>query len=111
MDAMKASVDLSIYIPPTACFGVASGELDFDVLPRQGEIVSLAHPTAQPAIRLPRIDGFSFQLKVTNVLHAPRGSSVSIMLLLEPAAMNSEADAVAFADYLEHGFGLGVDPF
>ena len=71
---MKAHVDLSIFASPAASFGVASGELDFEVLPRQGEIVSLAHPTSQCAIALPRIDGFTFQLVVSNVIHAPRGA-------------------------------------
>jgi len=108
---MKAHVDLSIYASPSASFGVASGELDFEVLPRQGEIVSFTQATRSPATSLPRIDGFSFQLKVSNVIHAPRGGSFSVMVLLEPAVMHSDAEATAFADYLEQGFGLGVDPF
>jgi len=103
--------DLSIFGSPTASFGVASGELDFEVLPRQGEIVSFAQLISLPAIALPRIDGFSFQLRVANVIHAPRGGSFSIMVLLEPAVMRNGADAAALAEYLERGFGLGVDPF
>lgn len=108
---MKAHVDLSIYAPPTASYGVVSGELDFEVLPRPGEIVSFAHSTSLPPVALPKIDGFSFQLKVANVIHAPRGGSFSVMVLLEPAVMNDCAEAAALADYLEQGFGLGVDPF
>jgi hypothetical protein len=111
MGTMKAHVDLSIFASPGASYGVASGELDFEVLPRQGEIVSFAQPTRLPAVALPRIDGFSFQLKVANVIHAPRSGSFSIMLLLEPAVMSSGTDAAALAEYLERGFGLGVDPF
>ena len=108
---MKAHVDLSIFASPTASFGLASGELDFEVLPRQGKIVSFAQSISLPAIALPRIDGFSFQLKVTNVIHAPRGGSFSIMLLLEPAVVHNGADSASLAKYLERGFGLGVAPF
>jgi hypothetical protein len=107
---MKAHIDLSIFASPTEPFGLASGELDFNVIPRPGEIVSFSQSPTVPVTKLPRIQGFSFQFKVENVIHAPRGGSFSIMVLLEPAVMQSSVQAAALATYLEQGFGLGVDP-
>lgn len=90
---------------------MASGQLDFEVLPRQGEIVSFGQSTANPPAVLPRIDGFSFQLRVENVIHAPRGAAFSAIVMLEPAVLQSSAQAAALGEYLERGFGLFVDPF
>ena len=90
---------------------MASGELDFEILPRIGETVSFADAPRVPRAPLPKIDAFSFQLRVTDVIHAPAGGSYSTMVLLEPAVLQSNAQAIAFVEYLQGGFGLGVDPF
>ena len=108
---MKVHVDLSIFASPTECFGMASGELDFEAPPRQGEIVFFAPSISQPPTALPQIDGFSFQLKVEDVIHAPRGDSFATTVLLEPAVMRDHSQAVALGEYLERGFALGVDRF
>ncbi|WP_431101670.1 hypothetical protein [Roseateles noduli] len=109
---MKAHVDLSIFSTPNTSFGMASGELEFAVLPSRGEIVSLAGPTGgQPLPLLQRMGNFSLQLKVDDVVHAPGAPSPHVMLLLEPAVMAGDDQAEALGLYLEHAFGMFFDRF
>jgi hypothetical protein len=109
---MKAHVDLSIFASPTSSFGMASGNLDFAMLPRRGEIVNLAGPSDSALVPLlQRTGSFTFQLKVEDVLHTPGAAAPYVTLLLEPAVMAEAAQAEALGLYLEQAFGLAFDRF
>jgi hypothetical protein len=109
---VKAHVDLSIFATPTSSFGMASGDLDFAVLPRRGEIVNLAGPSNSALVPLlQRTGSFSFQLKVEDVLHTPGIADPYVTVLLEPAVMAGDDQAEALGLYLEQSLGLAFDRF
>jgi len=108
---MNAHVDPSIFSSPTDSFGMASGDVAFELLPRVGEVVSFAHPIGDPTATIPELPGFSFQLKVERVIHAPLGGSFSVILMLEDVVLQGVEQSLALAEYMERGFGLDVDRF
>jgi len=102
---MKVSVDISIISKSAGAFGVASGTLEFEIVPQIGDTISFATPRVAG---LPRVVGFSGMLRVVDrMLNAGGGSSAGVSL--EDIVVPSVEEARAVATYLEKGFGLGVD--
>jgi hypothetical protein len=103
---MKVAIDISIFTSGGA-FGNASGTLELEAAPQVGDTISFAFPKVAGMMPVP---GFTGMLRVKDrVLNAADGVGVS--LALEDIVVPTEEHAHAIAEYLEKGFGLGVDMY
>ena len=103
---MKYPIDISVY-SPNRSVGMISGELELVTLPRIGETISFG--SGKPAVPIPTVHQFSWQLRVAHVLHPANGGRT--MLALEDLNAASEVDARAIMAYLEQAFDLFADYF
>jgi hypothetical protein len=87
--------------------GNVHGEMDFDVLPRQGEFVCFEFPKNKA--ELVPIPGLSYQLEVERVMHSFSESSARVQLSLAGFTLPTTQDAKKAIAYFEQGFGLYAD--
>lgn len=103
---MKVAIDISIFTSEGA-FGNANGCLDLKMIPNVGDTISLVAPSTADLMPVP---GFAGMLRVKDrVLNAADGGGIS--LALEDIVVSTDEHARAVAEYLERGFGLGVDKY
>jgi len=98
----RVYVDISVFTP-TSSVGVVNGHLDLDVVPSEGGVVSFDKPRGSVAPL--DLSGFSPSIAVEHVLPPVPGSS-EVSLSLADITLETRADALKVADYLEQGFGL-----
>lgn len=104
---MKFSIDISIFARSDGAFGNATGTIELDVAPQIGDTISFTFPRATG---LARVVGFTGMLRVKDrVLNAGGGSNIS--LALDDLVVATLEEARAVAEYLEKGFGLGIDTY
>jgi len=104
---MKIAIDISISTSAGRAFGNASGTLEFDVVPQIGDTISFAFPKAQG---LAPVAGFTGILRVRDRVLSASGE-LGISLVLEDIVVPSVDHARAVAEYLEKGFGLGINEY
>ena len=104
---MKFEIDISIFTSSDGAFGNATGSIELEVAPNVGDTISFVFPSA-PGVS--PVAGFTGLLRVTDrVLSAGGGSKIS--LALDDITVPNAEVARAVAEYLEKGFGLGVDTY
>jgi hypothetical protein len=103
---MKVAIDISILSSGRA-FGNVNGTLDFEFAPSIGDTISFAFPKVSNLMPIP---GFTGLLRVKDrVINAATGSGIA--LALEDILVPTNDHAQAVAEFLEKGFGLGVDTY
>lgn len=100
---MRVYVDISLFTPDTA-IGRVSGAMEFPMLPRTGELVSLGRAVVPHA-------GFSGQLAVERVIHSPTESGQEPMLSLADVVLPTAEAAAAVGKSLELSYGLFFEPY
>jgi hypothetical protein len=103
---MKIHIDFSVLTPHSAV-GNVHGEMEFQVVPRQGELVSFISPKNKATLHA--ICGVTYQLKVEHVIHSRLESAPHSQLSLEDLTLPTTQDAEKAMAYLEQGFGLYAD--
>ena len=104
---MKAYIDFSV-VTPTGAVGRVHGEIDFQIVPRAGEIVSFMFPPEERTLP-PVVPSFGFQIAVQKVLHSPWSESNQIQLALEDVCIATVPEAVQVMQYFRDGFQLNTD--
>ena len=104
---MKLRIDISIFLSGVTSFGVVSGEIELDFIPRVGETVSFMLPLNN----IPPLaeHWFNSSLKVENVAYSVSPKMPNVMLSLEPIVLDSKEQCRKLSKYFETGFGLYVD--
>ena len=100
---MRIFIDISLFTP-TSAVGRVSGTMEFPLLPRVGEIVSLGDAVVPGA-------EFSGQLAVTHVIHSPTSSGQEPMLSLADIVFSTKALAQSVGQSLERSYGLFYEPY
>jgi hypothetical protein len=100
---MRVFIDISLLTAASAV-GRVSGAIEFPVLPRVGELVSLARGVVPSA-------GFSGQLAVEHVIHSPTESNQQPMLSLADVTLQNREAAIAVGKALELSYGLFFEPY
>ena len=103
---MKIYIDFSVLTPHSAV-GNVHGELEFKVMPREGEVVNFSAPKNKA--ELVAIPGIGYQLKVERVIHSHINSAPHVQLSLEDMVLPTTQDAKKVIAYLEQGFDLYAD--
>lgn len=108
---MKVHIDISIFVQDTKAFGQVSGSLDLPDTPYVGTTISLMLPTKKDVLPC-SVRGFSGNLRVTNLIFAPQGSTqTAAIAMLEDLVLDSSEDAKGVMVFLENGFGLFGDQY
>ncbi|HEV7606576.1 MAG TPA: hypothetical protein VGO61_04530 [Steroidobacteraceae bacterium] len=104
---MKIEIDISIFTSSDGAFGSATGSIELEVVPQVGDTISFVFPKAPGVLPLA---GFAGLLRVTDRVFSAGGGS-KISLALEDITVPNADAARAVAEYLDKGFGLGVDTY
>jgi hypothetical protein len=99
-------IDASLFSASGEALGRISGPLEFELLPRAGEVLSLLF--ASNGAAAPASVGSLLHLKVANVLHTPGLGGT--MLMLEDIVAESRGVAKELVAYLSAGFDLFFEP-
>lgn len=102
----RVQIDASLFSASGEALGRISGPLEFELLPRAGELLSLLF--ASNGVAAPASLGSLLQPKVAKVLYAPGMSGT--MLMLEDIVAESRGVAKELVAYLSAGFDLFFEP-
>jgi len=105
---MKAHIDFSV-LTPSGSVGRVHGEMDFQIVPRNSELISFMFP--RNGIPPPVVPSFAFQVAVQKVLHTPWMQSNQIGLALEDVVVATVPEALQVMQYFRDGFGLISEAF
>lgn len=102
----RVQIDASLFSASGEALGRISGSLEFETLPRAGEVVSLLF--AANGVAAPASVCSLLQPKVANVLHTPGVGGT--MLMLDDIVAETRSFAKELVAYLSVGFELFFEP-
>ncbi len=105
---VRAEIDASLFTTGGSALGRISGPLDFYVLPRTGEAISLLF--APNGLGAALFGAPQVQLKVESVVHVP-GAEARVLLMLEDIFVDSPEAGKKLAEYLGAAFDLFYEPY
>jgi hypothetical protein len=103
----RVQIDASLFSASGEALGRISGPLEFEFLPRAGEVLSLL--LASNGVAAPASVGSLLHPKVATVLHKPDAGGT--MLMLEDVVAESRGVAKELVAYLSAGFDLFFEPY
>lgn len=104
----QVQIDASLFLADGAALGRISGSLEFHIVPRVGEILSLLFNPS--GLVVPSSAAPLLHPKVVDILHSP-GPKGMVMLTLDDVVADNLSVARELVEYLEAAFDLFFEPY